>query len=125
MPRILIVDDEPEICECLKDFFQGKGFSVLMAFSGEAALQQLSQQRVEVILLDVKLPGLHGLEVLKRIKQMIPEAKVVMVSGLTYPELRRRARRYGACAYVTKPFDFSEDTWAPVLCETSGYLANY
>lgn len=115
MKRMLIVDDEPDLCDCLAQFFQTRGFVITVAFSGEEALEQLRAGGVDVALLDIKLPGIHGLEVLKQIKAQYPDSKVVMVTGLLQPELRMTANRYGACDYITKPFDFSDETWASVL----------
>jgi DNA-binding response OmpR family regulator len=115
MRRMIIVDDEVDICECLEDFFSSHGFAVASAFSGEEALSKLESDGAEVILLDINLPGLQGIEVLQRIKKTHPRTKVIMVTGLTDPELKTRARRFGACGFVLKPFDFSENTWAPVF----------
>ena len=115
MPRMLIVDDERDICECLQEFFSMKGFAVVSAFSGEEALTKLKEGTADVILLDILLPGLSGLEVLKRAKEIAPRAKVIMVTALDQVDLREEARKYGAVAYVTKPFDFSQTTWSAVL----------
>lgn len=113
--RMLIVDDEPTICECLKDFFTVRGFSVTSAFSGEEALERLSDEAADVILLDILLPGLSGIEVLKHVKALNPQVRVVIVTGLDQDDLRTQACRYGAAAYITKPFDFSDETWSSVL----------
>ena len=115
MRRMLIVEDERDISDCLEQFFTMKGFSVVSAFSGEEALVKLEEGSADVILLDILLPGLSGLEVLRRAKELHPRAKVIMVTALDQIELREEARRYGAVAYITKPFDFSLTTWAPVL----------
>lgn len=115
MRRMLIVDDERDICDCLTVFFSGRGFSVSAAFSGEEALERLSETRADVILLDILLPGLSGIEVLKHAKTLNPTARVIMVTALDQDELRMQARHYGAAAYITKPFDFSDETWSSVL----------
>lgn len=115
MRRMLVVEDDRDVSECLVQFFSGRGFEVGSAFSGEEALDRLAQNQVEVVLLDILLPGLTGLEVLRRLKQLQPQVKVVMVSGLDHDDLRWQARRYGASDYVTKPFDFTTATWAAVL----------
>lgn len=117
--RILIVDDERDICDCLESFFSSRGFFVSWAFSGEEALQQLTESKSDVLLLDINLPGICGIEVLKRAKKLCPEMRVVMVTGLDHSELREQAKHFGACAYVTKPFDFSDLTWSAVLGWTS------
>jgi two-component system response regulator (stage 0 sporulation protein F) len=88
---------------------------VSAAFSGEEALDQLSAGGADVILLDILLPGLSGIEVLKHAKALHPEARVIMVTGLDQDELRAQTRHYGAAAYITKPFDFSDETWSSVL----------
>ena len=119
MQRMLIVDDEPDICDCLQQFFSAKGFSVTSAFSGEEAIERIAEAPVDVVLLDIILPGIHGIEVLKRAKELCPQAKVVMVTALDQDEPRVEAQRYGAAGYVPKPFDFSEATWAPVLASLS------
>jgi DNA-binding response OmpR family regulator len=118
MRRMLIVDDQLDICGCLEDYFSARGFAVVSAFSGEQALQTLEHQPPDVVLLDILLPGLSGLEVLKRIRQLCPTAKVIMVTALDQGELRAEARRCGACGYITKPFDFSEATWSAVFTDS-------
>ena len=115
MRRMLIIEDEPDIQACLQDFFSARGFSVVTAFSGEEALERLAQGPAEVILLDIMLPGISGMEVLRRIKILSPRTKVIMVTALSHPQLRFQAEASGASGYITKPFDFSEQTWAPVL----------
>lgn len=115
MRRMLIVDDERDICECLQDFFSARGFSVVSAFSGEEALERLGTDAADVILLDILLPGLTGLEVLKRVKEVAPHSRVIMVTGIDEDDIRRQARRFGAEAYITKPFDFADPAWSSIL----------
>ena len=118
MRRMLIVEDERDICDCLQQFFSARGFSVLSAFSGEEALEQLQEHDADVILLDILLPGLSGIEVLRRAKELHPRARIIMVTALDQEDLRNQAHRYGAAAYVTKPFDFSLETWSAVFAPT-------
>jgi CheY-like chemotaxis protein len=113
--RMLIVEDERDIADCLQEFFKMRGFSVASAFSGEQALELLQRDSADVILLDILLPGLSGIEVLKRVKALHPRAQVIMVTALDRDDLRIEAHRYGASGYVTKPFDFSPNTWSVVL----------
>ena len=117
MRRMLIVDDEGDICDCLEQFFAARGFTVLSVFSGEEALEQLKAESADVILLDILLPGLSGIEILRRVKEIDPCVRVIMVTGIDEAELRRKARTYRAVAYVTKPFDFSETTWSAVFAD--------
>ncbi len=113
--RMLIVDDEPDVCECLRDFFSAKGFAVSEAGTGSGAITRFVEDHPDVVLLDLGLPDCFGLEVLRRLKALAPEGRVVMVTAMEQPERRRQARDAGACGYVTKPFDFADATWAPVL----------
>ena len=115
MPRMLIVDDDRDICDCLERFFETRGFVVICVFSGEEALERLSAESVDVILLDILLPGLSGIETLRRIKAMTPSARIIMLTGVLESELRRQAYSSGAVAYVTKPFDFADTTWSAVF----------
>ena len=113
--RMLVVDDERVVCECLRDFFAAHGFGVTTAFSGEEALEQLGGQAYDVVLLDVLLPGIHGLEVLRQVRRQYPQTKVVMMTALDDEHVRQQARQIGAHAFIGKPFDLSDETWAVVL----------
>jgi len=113
--RMLIVEDEPDICECLQQFFSRRGFAVVSSFSGEEAIERLESEVPDVILLDILLPGLTGIEVLKRAKQLLPETRVVIITALDRADLREQAIRYGAAAYITKPFTFTDAEWSVVL----------
>jgi DNA-binding response OmpR family regulator len=116
MPRMLIVEDELDLAECLELFFRSRGFAVACAFSGEEALEQVVREGApDVMLVDILLPGLSGMEVLKRVKALYPSTLIVMVTGVDQIEVRTEARLYGAAAYITKPFDFSDSTWSTVL----------
>jgi len=117
MRRMLIVDDESKICECLSNFFSTRGFQVHAALTGTEAIEWLMNQRADVILLDIRLPDMPGIEVLKRAKELYPEVKVIMVTALDKEDPEIEAKAYGACGYVTKPFDFSDLTWAPVFAD--------
>ena len=113
--RMLIVDDEQRICQALAEFFRLRGFVIRVAHSGEEALTCLKEGPIDVALIDILLPGIHGLEVVKQAKQLYPTALVVVISALADDHLRSQARALGGEAYVTKPFDLSESTWSTVL----------
>ena len=116
MKSMLIVDDEPKVCECLKTFFNAQGFSAACAYSGEEALDRMmADQCLDLVLLDIGLPGISGIEVLKRVKDMCPTSRVVMVTAMNDDMFEEEARAYGADAYITKPFDFSPATWSAIL----------
>lgn len=115
MRQMLIVEDERDIYDCLQQFFSTRGFSVASAFSGEEALDLLQEQVADVILLDILLPGLSGIEVLRRVRELYPNARVIIVTALDQENIREQAHHYGAVGFVTKPFDFSENTWYQVF----------
>jgi DNA-binding response OmpR family regulator len=114
---MLIVEDELPLSNCLQDFFRLKGFSVASAFSGEEAVERLSEGGVDVLLLDILLPGLTGLEVLRLAKERYPKVKVIVVTAVDDEGVQDTARRCGADAVISKPFDFSDSTWSRVLAQ--------
>jgi len=99
----MIVDDEEGIRESLSGIFEDEGHEVLTAGSGEEALRALKEQTPDVILLDVWLPGIDGLETLKEIKGMNPDLPVIMISGHGNIELALKATRAGAYDFLEKP----------------------
>ena len=103
MRKLLVVDDEIEICEFLKTFFQEREYEVSTATSGEAAIHQVQEWHPGVVLLDVHMPGMDGMIVLKRIKEKFPSTKVIMVTALETREKIEEAMRLGADNYITKP----------------------
>ena len=118
MQRLLIVDDEQKVCECLQRFFSEKGYDASCASTGEEAIERFMRQPPDVVLLDIRLPGISGLEVLKRARDLCPATKVIMVTGSLDEGTEETAKVYGARAYITKPFDFSEITWEAVFSDS-------
>ncbi len=104
--RILVVDDEPEIRDVFSEHLQVRGYEVQQAADGEEALRLIPEFRPHVVLLDIAMPGLSGVETLRRIKGLSLETSVVMVSGVQDEETARRTLAMGAADYVTKPVDF-------------------
>jgi DNA-binding response OmpR family regulator len=105
MPRVLVVDDEPDAVELLREFLAGKGYEVLTASNGEEALQKVKEERPHLILLDVRMPKVNGLEVLKRVREIDKEVGVIMVTAVNEEETGREALQLGAFDYITKPLD--------------------
>ena len=101
--KILVVDDEPDFCEALREFLAEKGFSVMEANSCEEALAAYSQERPDVVLLDVIMPGKDGRETLKELKALDPEVSVIMITALHEEDLALEAMGDGAFDYITKP----------------------
>lgn len=103
MTRLLVVDDEPEICDFLKSFFEDRDFEVRSALSGEEALQVVETFQPQVMLLDIKMSGMDGLAVLRKVKEKNPKIKVIMVTAIETTDKIEEAMRLGADNYITKP----------------------
>jgi DNA-binding NtrC family response regulator len=104
---LLIVDDELGVRESLRLVF-GKDFRVCEATSGEEALRKVTEEKPEIIILDILMPGADGLEILKEIKAIHPEGQVIMLTALNTARTAFTAKGSGAFDYVTKPFDVEE-----------------
>jgi DNA-binding NtrC family response regulator len=107
-PRILVVDDEWAMQEALRDWLKEDGYEVGLASSGEEAIVQAKQKNWEVILLDLKMPGMDGLEALKRLKEVNPEAEILMMTAYATVDTAVQAMKEGAFDYLVKPFDPDE-----------------
>jgi two-component system nitrogen regulation response regulator NtrX len=100
---ILLVDDEPLIVQTLAGILQDEGFEVLTAADGETALQMVEEESPDVVLLDIALPGMDGLEVLHQLKEQQPLLPIIMVSAYGNVENAVRATRLGAYDFIEKP----------------------
>jgi DNA-binding response OmpR family regulator len=105
MPRVLIVDDEPDAVELLKEFLAAKGYDTLTASNGEDALRLVKAERPHLILLDVRMPKMNGLEVLRQVRQIDQEVGVIIVTAVDEEETGRQALKLGAFDYIVKPLD--------------------
>jgi DNA-binding response OmpR family regulator len=106
MPRILVVDDEPDFVELLQEFLTAKGYEVISATDGEQAIRKVKEDRPHLILLDVRMPRMNGLEVLKQVREIDHEVGVIMVTAANEEETGRQALALGAFDYIVKPVDF-------------------
>jgi CheY-like chemotaxis protein len=104
--RMLIVDDEVSVREILRDYFEDGGYTVTAVADGHEALAAFARERPEVVLLDVRMPGLDGLTVLRRLREADPEVAVIMVTANEDLAVARETLSVGAFDYVAKPFDF-------------------
>ncbi len=106
--KILVVDDEQLIRWSLEQNLKKQGYEVLTAGSGEDALRLLREDTPDMVLLDIQLPGINGLEVLEKIKEMEDDVIVIMVTALGVLETAIKAMRMGAYDYINKPFNLDE-----------------
>jgi DNA-binding NtrC family response regulator len=104
-PRILVVDDEPVVRESLRDWFTNDGFPVDMAADAHEALQKLQESSWDILLTDVKMPGMDGLELQQKVKQIDPEITVIIMTAYASVDSAMQAIKEGAYDYVTKPLD--------------------
>jgi DNA-binding NtrC family response regulator len=101
--RILIVDDEREVLETLSQRLSIREYDVTTAFSGKEAIETLKVQNFDVVILDVLMPGMDGVETLREIKRMKPLTEVIMLTGNTTVEVAVEGMKLGAHDTLTKP----------------------
>jgi DNA-binding response OmpR family regulator/nitrogen-specific signal transduction histidine kinase len=108
LPRILVVDDEPTVVDVFNEFLAAQGYEVTVVSNGEDAVRMIPSLRPDIILTDINLPGLSGLEVMRHARAHDPEVAVIVVTGYASAATAIDALRQGAYDYVTKPFDLDE-----------------
>src|SRR5581483_4209667 len=118
--NLMIVDDERSIREVCREVAQSLGFNTSVADSAEQAFRLLDSQNIDVLLLDLKLPGAGGLEALHQIRQKRPDTEVIVVTGYGTVQSAVQAMKNGAYDFVTKPF--SMDELKLLLQRVSGHL---
>jgi DNA-binding response OmpR family regulator len=104
-PRILVVDDERYIGEMVCDFLNSKGYQAFYTNNGEDALILVKRVRPHIAVLDIKMSGMDGLELLSRIRRLDPVVNAIMVTGVQDDEVGRNALKLGASDLIPKPID--------------------
>jgi two-component system, NtrC family, response regulator HydG len=104
-PRLLVVDDDRAILTLIGTIALAEGFDVATTVSGEDAMTQIRQRPVDLVLLDLRMPGVTGLDVLRSIREIGPRVKVVLMTGYGTIDSAVEAVKLGAVDYLTKPFD--------------------
>lgn len=108
MKRILIVDDQQGIRLLLEEVFKQVGMKPILASSGREALEVVRQGQPDCILLDMKMPGMNGVEVLREVRNLFPQVVVMMMTAYSEIELMEEAENLGIDQHFTKPFDIFE-----------------
>ncbi len=103
--KVLLVDDEPEFVETLSERLQMRDVGSAVAYNGEEALSVVENDEPEVMILDLKMPGIDGIEVLRRVKDKHPEVEVIILTGHGSKEDEKTCMDLGAFAYLRKPVD--------------------
>jgi two-component system response regulator MtrA len=105
--QILVVDDDPFIAEIISTNLNDKGFQVKTADNGQSALDYIAENSIDLIILDIRMPGLNGYEVLKELKSK-SDIPVIMLSGIADPDSLVWSLELGAVDYIRKPFQANE-----------------
>ncbi|AWB42886.1 two-component system response regulator [Paenibacillus sp. CAA11] len=106
--KVLIVDDQNGIRILLMEVFSSEGYQTFQAANGKLALEIVQKDNPDLVLLDMKIPGMDGLEILKHIKKVNPETKVIMMTAYGELDMIKEATELGALMHFTKPFDIDE-----------------
>jgi len=106
--KVLIVDDQNGIRVLLMEVFGSEGYQTFQASNGKMALEIVKSESPDLVLLDMKIPGMDGLEILKRIKEINRDIKVIMMTAYGELDMIKEATELGALMHFTKPFDIDE-----------------
>ncbi len=104
MKKILVIDDEPIIRVSCQRSLSNEGYEVKSASSGKEGIDLLEKEAFNLVLLDIKMPDMDGIEVLKKIKNTWPETKIIMITGYSTVETAVKTLKLGALNYLEKPF---------------------
>ncbi|ODS32266.1 MAG: two-component response regulator [Candidatus Scalindua rubra] len=107
MNKILIIDDEVRAVMFLKRILERKGYEVITSFNGEKALEVIKYEKLDIILLDIRMPGIDGIEVLRRVRKFCKNVGIIMVTAINDKEVGIKALESGANGYITKPIDLN------------------
>lgn len=104
--KILVVDDDHRIVRTTCDILKIKGYEPIAAYSGEDGVEKVRSDAPDCVLMDIKMPGMNGVEALKRMKEIVPDLPVVLVSAYATDDLAEEAKRAGVYAILSKPLNF-------------------
>jgi len=105
--KICVVDDEQIVCERLQPVLENSGFLVESFTDSKVAMERLSEQQFDILITDLKMAQLDGIELLKYARQRLPEIRVVVITGFATVETARQAMKGGAVDFIAKPFRLS------------------
>lgn len=105
-PKILVVDDEVKMCFTLTKLFELCHYPVAVAHNGLEALEKIDSFQPNCMLLDIRMPKMNGVDVLKKVRQEHPEIVVIMTTAVVSEESREECLKAGAAEYLIKPIDF-------------------
>tara|TARA_B100000315_G_C14404508_1_gene508040 strand:+ start:154 stop:519 length:366 start_codon:yes stop_codon:yes gene_type:complete len=106
--KILIVDDETEVLEAVDTLLSTRGFEILTAQGGHEAIALLKNCQPELVILDIRMKGMDGMEILKKAKELNPSVQVAMITGLNDEGIEEKCRGLGAAHFLRKPLGVEE-----------------
>lgn len=106
--RILVVDDEPRICHLIEELLKLEGYHIDISFSGTDALEMFNKYDYQMLITDLKMPGIDGLELIQKAKEQNPEIRAILITGYTTVDTAVESLRHGVDDYITKPFNIFE-----------------
>lgn len=104
-PRLVVIDDELEFTKILDQFFRTRGYEVSIALRGASGLRVIEEQRPDVVLMDLKMPGMNGDEVLQQIRRRYPKTRVIIITAYDDGVMKDRLLALGAFAHLEKPLE--------------------
>lgn len=108
MIKFLVVDDEKGVVAELKELLEMRDYKVYSATSGEEALSIMKKENPNIVVLDILMPGMDGIEVLRQIKKTHPKTRVIMLTAVEDEGMKKMTTSLGASGYLTKPYSFEE-----------------
>jgi DNA-binding NtrC family response regulator len=106
--QVLILDDEPIVCKRLRPAFQKAGYEVETFAEGQTALARVEEKKFDLIVTDLKMEGLDGLQFLARVKELNPKTEFIVITGFATLETAKESFRKGAYDFLAKPFKLSD-----------------
>ncbi len=108
MIKFLIVDDEQDVVDNVSELFTLRNYAVVTATSGKKALELVEKEKPNIIILDIRMPDINGIDVLKEVKKNYPKIRVIMLTGIEDEATKNMAMALGASGYFTKPYSYAE-----------------
>ena len=108
--KVLVVDDEVQICELIESFLSHEGYRVMTALNGDEAIRKFSEEKPHIVFLDIRMPGMSGMDVLRRMKEIDPNAGIIILSAFGDMATVEASMDLGAHSYIQKPVDLKHLT---------------
>ncbi len=108
MERILILDDEAAACKVLKEFFEGESYTVFTSQNGENALKIVEKEKPGILLVDIRMPGMSGKEVVKKAREFDTDSLIIVLTAILDAGLKKELKSLGASEVLNKPINLME-----------------